>query len=115
MAKARSILQALQAVKKDPQKRGLILVDTQNQCVAYGTFTYGYDHPGSTDAVKQMFDASFSTLLNSDQEHYEAATLPVVQHVGQWGVTVVERDGSGNIVIRNGDATPLDHYIGLER
>jgi hypothetical protein len=114
MALAINFNEIVQRAKEDTL-RTLIMIDGNQSTFVYGKFNYGYNDPEAIDAVTLMFDESYSTLQkDAKREGYSVLDLPIIRFLGRWGVTVVRRTTSNQVIIEDGCAAPVDAYIGLD-
>lgn len=94
--------------------RTLILVRGQTEFVS-GNFDYPYDQTSSRDAVESLFEESFTAMSSPRQTLFTIEELPIIQHLGKWKITIVTKDASGNVIMKDGTSSNTDGYMGVEK
>lgn len=104
----------IQRAQADAHHRTVIMNDVRTGVYIAAPFDHGYDEHASPEAVQQMFDASYQTLVTASQQVFNASTLPIVQFLGRFKVTKVTKLANGSVVVNDAVSAPVEQYVGME-
>lgn len=104
----------IQKAQNASDYRTVIMQDVKSGHYVEGKFTHPYDTDLSCDAVRQLFDSAYETLSVFQGQSFNAQSLPVIQFIGRFNVTLITKRIDGGVDVIDATNADVERYMGIE-